>query len=394
MSGVIILGDPHLGAGSNIGKTSVGQQLNSRVLDQLKLLDWAFSLADREMIYDIIITGDLFEESEPGQNLISEFLNWAHNCRVHNINIHLIMGNHDLKRIGGYYRSPLDVICSSALENVFVYKDISTIYINKTAYTLVPYRDRRTLECSSNIEAINKIKVALNYESAQIPLNMTKVVVGHLAIEGSIPVGNEIDDLTNELFFKPTDFSNFNFVWMGHVHKPQVMRKKNPYVAHIGSMDVSNFGETDQKKYAIIFDNKYPENFIKVEIPTRKLKKITVSIPKDTDNTTQYVIDQINSKPNLDKSIVKIDVVLEDINLKSVNRGNIEKALLNHGAFNVSKVTESKQSSLINKNINNSIDTTMDVSTALEMFADKYVDESDRTGFKELALSIYEEVKE
>ena len=40
MGKVILLGDPHLGKGTGIGKTGIGSNLNSRIADQLNLLDW------------------------------------------------------------------------------------------------------------------------------------------------------------------------------------------------------------------------------------------------------------------------------------------------------------------------------------------------------------------
>ncbi len=45
MSTAIILGDPHVGKGTNIGKSGIGSSLNSRIVDQLNLLDWTLDRA-------------------------------------------------------------------------------------------------------------------------------------------------------------------------------------------------------------------------------------------------------------------------------------------------------------------------------------------------------------
>ena len=58
----IIVGDVHLGKGVNIGKPGIGNALNSRVLDQVKLLDW---IVDQCLSVDaelIILTGDIWED--------------------------------------------------------------------------------------------------------------------------------------------------------------------------------------------------------------------------------------------------------------------------------------------------------------------------------------------
>ena len=36
----VILGDVHLGKIGQLGKAGIGSALNSRIIDQLKLLDW------------------------------------------------------------------------------------------------------------------------------------------------------------------------------------------------------------------------------------------------------------------------------------------------------------------------------------------------------------------
>ncbi|MDR9826287.1 hypothetical protein RCJ22_11765, partial [Vibrio sp. FNV 38] len=132
------------------------------------------------------------------------------------------------------------------------------------------------------------------YELASIPLTYKKILVGHLAIEGSIPVGDEIDDMANELFCPLDMFNGYDYVWMGHVHKPQVMKKTNPRIEHVGSMDLSNFGETDQKKYIVIVDCFSHDKDFEIEyLPTRPLKKLTVTVPKDTEDTTAYVLDEL-----------------------------------------------------------------------------------------------------
>ena len=70
---ILILGDVHLGKGLNIGKPSVGNSLNSRVIDQLNLLNWALEQSLDNLVSRIIITGDIFEDSKPDYQLVQFF---------------------------------------------------------------------------------------------------------------------------------------------------------------------------------------------------------------------------------------------------------------------------------------------------------------------------------
>jgi exonuclease SbcD len=394
MSNVIILGDVHLGKGVNIGKTGIGSNLNSRIADQLNLLDWTLDQAVESSSEHIVVTGDIFEDPRPHPALITLFISWLKRCQANDVHVHLILGNHDMLRSGFVYSSPLDIISESEMDGIHVYKNIDTIVIGTTAFTFVPFRDRKSFGTPSNQAAIALLQDSLIYEQAAMPKTYKKVLIGHLAIEGSIPVGDEIDDITNELFCPIEMFKGYDYVWMGHVHKPQVMNKNNPYVAHIGSMDISNFGETDQKKYIVLLDTNSDKEFTTQYLPTRALKKVTISVPKDTKDTTAYVLSQIKSlEETWDKSIVKVDIALESSDLKSIDKSKVEKYLTSQGAFNISGISESKKAVLIKKDTSNTLNTKMDVPIAINKYGETYIHPSQKDEFINLAMEIYQTFK-
>jgi DNA repair exonuclease SbcCD nuclease subunit len=392
MSNVIILGDPHVGKNISLGKTTIGAALNSRVSDQFALLDWTLEQAVEHHADHIIITGDCFEEVKTHPSLIAMFMSWLKKCQVHDVSVHIIEGNHDILRNGFIYFSPLDIITEADLDLIHIYKDINTIIIDTTAFTLVPFRDRKSFSVNSNAEAISLVRDSLVYELASIPTTYHKALIGHLAIEGSIPVGDEIDDLTNELFCPLDMFKDYDFVIMGHIHAPQVMQKVNPYIAHIGSMDISNFGETDHKKHIIIFDCSTGQ-WKQENLPTRPLQKIIISIPKDTEDTTAYVLQEIEKTGIQDKAIVRVEIALTTPELKSVNKSIIDKYLSDSGASNIAGISETKKINLIKKDNNNVLDTKMDIIAAIKMYAQTYIEESLRSAFIELSMETHNNFK-
>lgn len=388
----IILGDVHLGKGTALGKSGVGANLNSRVVDQLTLLDWVLDLAIDRSIESIIITGDIFEDPKPPTTLIALFISWLNKCKVHNVDVHIIVGNHDVVRHGSVLSSPLDIIVEIDSPNVSVYKSLDTIFLGSTAFTLVPFRDRKSSGCESNTEAIQVLNDSLVYELAGIPNTYNKVLVGHLAIEGSIPVGDEIDDMTNEIYCPLSMFKGYDYVWMGHVHKPQRMGGKYSKIFHIGSMDISNFLEADQDKRIIVYDcnNSF---YIEESLPTRPLGSFSITVPEGTQDSTVFVIDSIkNTKIDINNAIVKVDVVLgEDV--ETLKKSKIAKYLIRAGAFNVTKISESKKTKLIKRDSNNTLDIQMDVPSAIKSFADLYVDDDKRKEYIEISMDIYEQYK-
>lgn len=394
MSTVLILGDVHLGKSLSQGRVGIGSNLNSRIVDQLNLLDWTLDQAIESSIDHIIITGDIFEDPRPHPSLITLFISWLKKCQANSVHVHLILGNHDMLRSGFVYSSPLDIISEVELENVDVYKNINTITIGTTAITLVPFRDRKSFGASTNNEALSLLKQYLIYELASIPITYRKVLIGHLAIEGSIPVGDEIDDISNELFCPLDIFNGYDYVWMGHVHKPQIMKKKEPYIAHIGSMDISNFGETEQNKHIVLFNCSLRQQFITKNLPTRPLKKISIVVPNSVEDTTEYVLQHIKDlNKDLHKSTIKIEISLEGPELQSPNKSVIEKYLINHGAFNVTNISESKKIFLIKKDNSNILDTKMDVPSTIKNYSSIYIEENQKSDFINLAMEIYNSYK-
>lgn len=390
MSVAVILGDVHLGKGLTIGKPGIGSALNSRVVDQLNILEWTLTQAIESMASVIIITGDIFEDSnKPHPTLIALFMSWLVKCTKNNIDVHIVAGNHDILRSGQFYMSALDVISAADIDGVHIYTRISTLHIQGASFTLVPYRDRRSFNTDSNIEALKLLQEKFPYEISEIDRANAKIVIGHLAIEGSIFVGDEVDDMSNELFCPVDFFNGYDYVWMGHVHKPQVM-SKHPFVAHIGSMDISDFTESDHKKIIIIFDPEAKSPYKYLEIPTRPLNQISISVPDDIIDTTSYVIGEI--KQNLSKAMIRLNITFNNPDLANVDRTKVETHLNGLGAFHICRINEEKRISSIKKNtaIEN-MDNTVNEITAIKMFADSNINEDIRNDFITLANSVVKE---
>lgn len=393
MTSTLILGDIHAGHGlSSMGKPGLGSALNSRVIDQFKILEWVLNQALENNCGDIILTGDIFDDTKPPSYLVSLFIDWLKQCASNSIIVHINAGNHDLNRSGQFYQSPLDIISSAELEGVFVYKEIGSFERAGIAFTIVPFRDRRSFNTNSNSEALKLLRNKIKYECLGLSNLDTKVLVGHLALEGSIHVG-EIGDMVNELWTPLDLYNGYDFVWHGHIHSFQVMRKSPNYIAHLGSMDLSNFGECNQKKYIAIIDTKTNPIYKYVEIPVRPLKQISVSIPKDTTDTTEFVLKFLEEeKPDVKKAIIKMHITLESPEMFNADKIAIENKLIEMGAFYAPRIDQERKVSQIKKNImTDNLDNAVNEATAIKMYAEAVVEDTIRDDFITLANSIVKE---
>lgn len=375
----MIVGDLHLGRSCSIGKPGLGSALNSRIADQFYLLEWILEQAIDNNVTSIVLTGDICEDVKPDYIIMILFIQWIKKCESNNIEIHIIAGNHDIMRSGTHYTSSLDIIQSAEIPNTFIHKQIETVYNGMVGFTLVPFRDRRSFNLESTQQSINRIKDILLYESIEIPYTYNKVLIGHLAIEGSIIVGDEFDDTANELMCPIEMFQNYEYVWMGHVHKPQV-RSQKPYVAHIGSMDISDFGETDHKKIIVIFNPSLPNLFKEIIIPTRPLRRIRVLIPSNEINTNKIILDAIDTvekETSFKDAIVKLEVQLMGPDVPNADRSLIEKTIYNYGAHYISNFMESRTITVVPIEKKSTLDSTISPKIAVKMYSDHLTFESD-----------------
>lgn len=378
MSKTLIVGDVHLGKGIGIGKPGIGSTLNSRVVDQFRLLDWVLDQAIEIHAGAIILTGDICEDVKPDYVLIELFVEWLRRCSAHYIEVHIIAGNHDLKRTGARFSSYLDLITALDLPDVHVYKNTNTILRDGVGFTLLPFRDRQALGCSTNDEAIEKVANQLPYEVESIPNDFSRVLVGHLALAGSIFVGDEFDNLARELMCPPEMFVGYDYVWMGHVHKPQV-RQKDPFVAHVGSLDISDFGETDHTKIIIVFDTELPDKYYEIDVPSRPLRRVMVDVPGGFD-ATSYVTNKINAlqqKESFERAIVRVEIKLLDEDTPNVDRHEVEMMLHTLGAFYVCPIQESRNISVVPIIQQQVIDNKIAPKAAIKVYADTQEFDSD-----------------
>jgi len=386
---LMILGDVHLGKSLSLGKPNLGS-LNTRILDQLDLLNFTLEQAMHHQVDHLVITGDIFDDPKPQTYLVTLFIRWLQQCSTNNITVHLIAGNHDLLRSGNFTYSPLDIVAESEIPNIHIYKEIDTINLDGVSLTLVPFRDRRSFNTSINSEAVATLQQMIDYE-AMLSTESTKILVGHLAIEGSLPIGDELDDLTNELFCPLEMFDKFNYVWMGHIHKPQVMKKDSNFIAHIGSMDISDYGETNHKKSLILFEN---NAFEMIKLPTRTLVKIQILVPAETKDTTKFVIQALEKQKNLVDALVKIEIILSTNTLLSPNKKEIEDFLYSMKVFHVSKFSESRKIIFVKKHeVTEKLDSNTTETNAIKLYSQHFVLPEHQEEFVKLSNEIIQEFK-
>ena len=397
----LILGDVHLGKGSAIGRSAELGQLNSRIQDQVDLLDWAYDQCIKTKTKLISITGDVYQDFRPHPAVIGIFMRWLKKCERSGIEVHIVMGNHDILRSGQYVVSALDLVSELEMDCATVHKNFNRLELEDFTIVFVPFRDKRMYDSKTKDEAIAALTAELA-KAIEEPSSKIKVAIGHLAFEGSIPIGDEISDTLNELYVPPEMFEWFDFVWMGHIHHPQVIQHHNPYAAHIGSLDRSDFSksEVDNDKIAILLDSESKDKFFEISLPTRSLRPVKIDVPIGKDST-EFVINELclmSKRLPFKGSIARIEIQLNGDELENVDREKIESYLKNNlEVHHICGLTETRCISVIQIDPEDAFDNTMEISQSINKWADTrqiFDSDTDREEFKAAAHEIRAEYED
>ena len=336
---LLMVPDIHLGKGSNIGVDPVGVGLNSRVEDQKNLLDFIHAKAIENNVDTIILLGDIWDDVNPKPNVVFVFLSWLRRCIESKIKVHIIHGNHDYVRSGKDKISMLDCVAVLSLDGCKIHSTINTIDFDDIDITFIPFTDRRQLGVDTIDEAVAKLSEQIK---ENISKNKNKIAVGHLALKGSLWIGDEIGDDSNEIFCPVEMFEDFTHVFMGHIHKSQVTNKSKPFMCHVGSVERTTFSKEDSlSKSMVLFDSSSYKHE-KIKLPCRKLVDIDVRIPEDVKDSTLYLKNIIEKQSSMENSIVRIKVKLSSSDSNGVDKEVITAELNKMGISHVSSFSEIK----------------------------------------------------
>jgi DNA repair exonuclease SbcCD nuclease subunit len=331
-----VIGDTHMGAGYNMGNIDPKTQLNTRLLDFSNTFDQIIDTFSKRNVKTIILTGDIFETRHPTSAQLNAFSKCIRRAINLGMEIIISVGNHDQQR--NISTTTVDVFEALKLPFLKIYQEISVHKTGDLNIILMPYRDRRMMNASSNSEAIEMLKDELNNITES--LTGKKVVVGHFMLEKS-PEGFDPDMFSlNELILPMDMFKQCDVVIMGHIHKYEMVSSSlnNPTIIYSGSMDRVTFGEKDHKKVSLILDPKDIHNVEVIESNVRNLFEINLdyvdkknSFKEEINNIIMSGIDDFNKNYPIKNSIVKIIIRVKENDLYYVKQPLIKEYVLSRG---------------------------------------------------------------
>lgn len=288
-----------------------------RLDDCIKVLDWVFDTATSRNISDIFFLGDLFHDRQKIDVLTYQktFEILEKHLLNNNINLYLLLGNHDL-----WHNQKWDVSSVNPLRNlpgVVVVNEPTVKAISKEfLFGFLPYTH-------DPIEDLKKVEKQWNEICKEENINPPKVLGAHIAVDGA--VWNVKYNTTAEVAIEhdgdmtkvgPNIFDSWDKVFLGHYHAEQRM---TDIVEYVGSPLQLSFGEAFQDKHIIIYDieknrceyvnNDFsPKHYILNENELEKYKLEGNFIRLEVEDITSSAMSDMRKKLVEDKKVATMEI--------------------------------------------------------------------------------------
>jgi hypothetical protein len=190
------------------------------------------------------------------------------------------------------------------------------------------------LQCWSNEDAIAFLKDRLRFERDNLANDDPAMVIGHLTLQGAKQHGTTLEEhAAFEIIMPFSAFEGFDAVLMGHIHQFQVLSRE-PLVAHVGSMERTDFGEAGQPKVFAFLDTADGQLSCEfVPLPVKSLHDIEIDRSSDAPAGMMAGIKRwlrtYGSRHPLAGSIARVAITVGETAAHVVDTGEIMRFLLN-----------------------------------------------------------------
>ena len=327
---ILHFSDLHIGV-ENYGQTDPETGLSTRLADFLSSLDEVVEYALTEDVDLVLLAGDAYKGRDPSQTHQREFAKRLSRLSEASIPSFLLVGNHDL---------PNAVSRATAVE---IFQTLQVPYLqvgsNLQDYTIptksgplqvlaVPWPRRsgilsreesRGLTIEEVRQAVqDRMTQAIYVRAESLDPDVPAILTGHVTVNGAT-VGTERSMMLGQdhvLLAGDIGRPQVDYVALGHIHKHQILRNENPFMAYSGSLQRVDFSEEgDDKGFCVVdLDPAAPQgkrltDFDFHRLGARRFVTVDVTVPIGDPDPTSAVVRGIARK-DVAGAVVRVRVTL------------------------------------------------------------------------------------
>lgn len=246
----------------HISDLHIGKRLHGFSLeeDQKYILDQIVDIAEENKVDALIVAGDVYDVGIPSESAMNIFDAWINKLIDKKIAVYIISGNHDSRNRLGFGRKIFEKsgvhlvteyggrIETFSLDDEYGQVKIYMLPFLKVRDLRQHFPDRKLVTIDEGMRAV--------IERENIDPAERNILVAHQYVDGGVTSDSEEIVIGGLEEIHPRIFSDFSYVALGHLHKPQTMGGENiRYSGSILRYSKSEAASEDQEsKLCILVD--------------------------------------------------------------------------------------------------------------------------------------------
>lgn len=333
----------------HLGKSLKNQSL---IEDQYYILQEFLKLVDAENPDAIVIAGDIYDRSIPPVDAVNLFDEVIFKIVEKKIPVLCISGNHDSaarlnfgSRLFERSKFFIETLPNENPKNVILNDEFGEVY-----FSLIPFFEPVEMQdkiSAEKVDANTANKFYIEEARKNIPTNKRSVAVAHLFVTGGKISESERKFVGAVENVSAENFSSYNYTALGHLHKPQTMKKTGYVVRYSGSLLKYSFDEVNYSKGVTIvnIDGKGETSFEHKNLTPRRDVRIvegTMEELRQFERTKDYIHANLTDKNHVLNAMEKLRNSAFP-NILSIKFVNLEQEIENSNATLRENVSELEQ---------------------------------------------------
>lgn len=237
----------------HIGKTFKNLSL---LEDQRFILDQIVQIAQNEHVDGVLIAGDVYQKSSPQAEAMTLFDDFINRLCAGGIRVFMISGNHDSEQRIAYFSRLIrraGVYANECFDGTIQKVELTDIY-GKINIHLLPFIKPANVRAFYPDEKIASYQdaVALALKNSPIDLRERNILLCHQFITGAETSESEEKTIGGLDNIDASLFDEYDYVALGHIHKPQRLRRDT--LRYAGSPLKYSLSEAEHRKSVCIVD--------------------------------------------------------------------------------------------------------------------------------------------
>lgn len=289
----------------------------------------------------VIFPGDYFVNPKPNADKILMVSNLFHKFEKAKIKVLGTTGNHDISGIGA--KTMDDIVSEIGGNAKWCISQFEYVRLGDVGFGFLPYvkapeitaynPDYASMEMS---QQLTQIAGGLSAKMEDDEKIKHKILIGHWSIQGAVTssgvtMQRTVNGVEVVLPLGEIASQGWEAMLFGHIHKPQILNQKKPFVAYSGCIQRINIGEANDDRGFYIYDTETEENQF-INIPAIEMKSYNVTI-NSTDAFNKLIEDI--KQDDIKNKIVQVRYNISKNDIDIVDKRELTKVLDNGNPMSI-----------------------------------------------------------